>query len=410
MVNSILKNYRIIIPILAIVSMIILSFSFDKNQMQSADCTSGYLSGGANWHMGYGWRVNRVEMENFSKLSVEERENYRFKESSEKNLDSYPFNAIGFVYIDYIARNIFFWQGDIEAVKSFQRLVHILLSIYILLILPKVYQKFLFFFLYAINPIVLYFVNFPYYYFWQVLGTSLFLIYIIRGKKIGKWIFLFSLVFAFLFITRPSTLFISLFTLLYIGYREKTVLNSVIAILIMLGVGFALKGETKNKPWHTMYIGVGAYPNEYNITLEDSFGYKKFKEETGKETLGGCKQNDTYFEYLDFIKEKYFDIVKKSYPLLIRNAFLNILESYGFGYKANYLYFNYFSAFVGAILIILLLYFKHYFLFLAIGISSISFTPYYPPLGAYMFGSYILIAYAWIVVIDSILKRRKKDG
>ncbi len=404
--NNILNN-KVFIFIFITISLLFLLITLDKNKMQSADCTSAYLSGGANLTLNSGWRINSNEITNFVKLSNKDKLKYRFHKS--EITKPYIFNAIGFVYIDYLARNIFFWQGDLEAIKSFQILIHIILSLYILTLFSKIYQKVLFLALYVFNPIILYFVNFPYYYFWQVVVTAIFLIYLLKNKRIRYWIFLLSIIFAFIFIIRPSTLFISIFILVVIGYKEKSILNTILAIFLMLGTGFLLKGETHNRPWHTMYIGVGAYPNSYGIELVDNYGYKKFEKETGTVTLGGCKRNDNYIKYLDFIKDKYFEIIKKSPSLIIKNAILNILESYGLGYKANYLYINYFSAFIGFILIVLLLYFKEYILFLAIGIASISFTPYYPPLGAYMYGSYILIIYAWIVLVGKILETRLKN-
>ena len=63
---------------------------------------------------------------------------------------------------------------------------------------------------------------------------------------------------------------------------------------------------------------------------------------------------------------------------------------------------------MGVIMMLLLLYTKQYILFLAIGFAGGGFTPYYPPIGAYMFGSYILIVIAFIGVIDYFILKRKR--
>jgi len=222
-------------------------------------------------------------------------------------------------------------------------------------------------------------------------------------------ILVIAILFSFIAIIRPSTLFIILFILAYIAYNERKVLQGVLAIILFIGLTFALKPDSINQPWHTMYIGVGAYPNDYNITLDDTSGFKKFENQTGKAILGcrtNMENNDLYAEYIgDFIKKEYFNILNESPELLVKNAVLNILQSYGLGYKSNYMMVNYLSALIGLVLIILLFWFREYLLLLAIGIASVSFTPYYPPIAAYMFGSYILIVFAWMIAIEKILHK-----
>ncbi len=391
---------KIIIYLLSTVFLLFVLNFFEKNQQQSADCTSAYLSGAANWSIGEGWKVNLPEMEYFKSLNQEDRINYRFTATDET--ESYAYNAIGLMYMDAVSRTIFFWQGDLQSLISLQQLIHILLSFSILFLLGSSRQKILFYFLYAVNPLIVYLVDFPYYYFWQVIPTAVLLIYILRDKKIGNMTFLIAIIFSIIFIIRPSTLFISLFVLGYIGYKENR-LKAVLSIALFLGLSFLMKPDSVNQPWHTMYTGVGAYSNEYNIELKDVSGYKKFEEETGQITTGGCKKDALYEEYVgNFIKKKYFDILEESPLLLMKNALLNIFESYGLGYKPNLMSVNYFSAFIGLTLMLLLLYYGEYVLFLAIGIAAGSFTLYYPPIAAYLFGSYILIVYSWIVIIGRI--------
>lgn len=394
------KEKKIILYILAAILLVFALKFLENNQQQHPDCTSPYLSGATNWSLGEGWKVNLPEMEYFKTLSAEDRIHYRF--TATDKTESYAYNAIGLMYMDAFSRTIFFWQGDLQSLISLQQLIHILLSFWILLLIKSSRQKILFYFLYAVNPLIVYLVDFPYYYFWQVIPTAVLLIYILRNKKIGNMAFSIAIIFSVIFIMRPSTLFISLFVLGYIGYKESK-LKALISIVLFLGLSFLMKPDSVNQPWHTMYVGVGAYSNEYNIELKDESGYEKFEREIGQKTTGGCKKDALYEEYVSsFIKKKYFDIIEESPFLLMKNALLNILESYGFGYKPNLMVINYFSAFIGLVLMLLLLYFGEYILFFAIGISSASFTLYYPPIAAYLFGSYILIVYAWIVIIIRI--------
>ncbi|HFU74787.1 MAG TPA: hypothetical protein ENK66_00930 [Arcobacter sp.] len=393
--------------LLVFITMVALSF-FEKNQMQSGDCTSPYLSGAANWSFSKGWQVDVDEMQYFNTLEKHEKVDYRFKESN--NTISYHYNAIGLMYVDLVARTIFFWQGDLQSLVTLQQLFHIIFSFIVLILLPSLWQKISFFLLYTINPLILYLVDFPYYYFWQVIPTAILLIYLLRDKKINNGIFLLSILFSLIVIIRPSTLFIILFVLFFIAYKERLLLKGFLSIALFLGLTFILKPDSVNQPWHTMYIGVGAYPNEYNITLSDSDGFKRFEEERGGKILGcstNITNNELYEVYIgDFIKNKYFMILQESPELIVKNAFLNIFQSYGLGHKANNYIVNYISVFIGFLLIVFLLYFKEYILFLAIGIASISFSPYYPPIAAYMFGSYILIIYAWIIIFNHLIKRK----
>jgi len=398
---------KVIIFILAIVLLFFSMKFFEKQQMMTGECSSAYLSGAANWSLGTPWRVNNDEMVFFEKLERNNKLNYRF--TKEDNLEHYNYNAIGLLHINALARNIFFWQGDLQSIISLQQLVHVLLSFWILLLLKSYYHKIIFYFLYVINPIILYFVDFPYYYFWQVVPSAIFIVYLLNNKLIKNKIFLISIIFAFVLITRPSTLFILLFILGYIGYQEGKI-RAVIAMVLFLGLGSLLKPSASYEGWHTMYVGIGAYQNKYGIEMKDRSGFQVFNRETDKVMIGGCKQNDNSRIYNDFIKKKYFNILKESPLLLAKNALLNILQSYGIGYKVNMMNLNYLSSFFGFLLIFLLLYFNQYTLFFAIGFAGASFTPYFPPIGAYMFGSYMLIIFAWLVVGTKILNKIRKVG
>lgn len=373
----------------------------ERNQMESADDLSPYLSGAANWSIGQAWRVVPAELDIFKNLGPEEKFNYKFSASG--GAVAYGYNAIGLMYIASIARYLFFWQGDLHAVMTLQQCVHLLLSFSVLVLLKSWRQKILFFVFYVANPIIAYYVDFPFYYFWQVIPSVVMILYMLLGKTAGNSIFFISIVFSMIFITRPSTLFMELFVIGYIAQKENLV-KGAIAILVFLALGVMMKPNSVNEPWHTTYVGIGGYPNKYNITLHDADGYNAFKKGTGK-TINSktCIENiDLYKQYLAFIKDKYFAILHESPGLLLKNAVLNVLGSYGYGYMPNHMALNYLSVFVGLILALLLLLYREFPLFFLIGISSMSFTLYFPPIGAYMFGSYILVIFAWIRVSDSL--------
>src|SRR5258705_7550102 len=113
------------------------------------------------------------------------------------------------MYCVMIARNIFFWQGDSKAVESLQLLVHIIMCLLILMALKSRTRQILFFVLYAINPLILQVVTYPFYHFWTFLPGAIFIFYfLIRNLKLGNWFFLLSLLMVGIFLIRPTVLFI----------------------------------------------------------------------------------------------------------------------------------------------------------------------------------------------------------
>ena len=144
-----------------------------------ATWTVPYLSGAVNVNLSGKWLISASEVEKF--LTLKDKWDYRF--SSEEDLVEYKYNNIGLVYIIYLAKKIFFLSSDLDALINFQIFSHIC----IVLILGRLFssngQKILFLCLYGINPVVLYFVTMPFYYFWQVIPSVLVLFLLNGGIK-----------------------------------------------------------------------------------------------------------------------------------------------------------------------------------------------------------------------------------
>ena len=86
--------------------------------------------------------------------------------------------------------------------------------------------------------------------------------------------------------------------------------------------------------------------------------------------------------------------MKESPLLLMKNALVNILGSFSLGY-ANRMpdFVNYGLALSGLVILSLLFSLRECWMILAIASTSICFAPYYPPIQAYMFGSFILLSF-----------------
>ncbi len=394
--------------ILLIILMICSLYLMDFNQTMSPNWIGPYLSAAANFdYSSFDMYVDFSEIHKFSLLSNTEKFSYSFPSSN--NVILYDYLAKGYLLILLLSKKIFFFVGDLDSLKYLQYVVHICISLSIISILDEKYKKIMFFILYSINPIVLYFVNFPFYYFWQVVPSYIFLYYYVKNKEINNKIFILTLIFFLIYMTRPTVLFIIIFFYFLYAYRENF-LKSFIAILIFLGLSFGIKSNSIG-PWHTMYIGIGAYTNSYNITLSDNQAYKFFYNKTGK-VMNSFNVTDKslHEEYYAIMEKEYFAIVKSDPMMIIKNATLNVLQSYSFGYKVGNIKIVYLSIFIGMIIVTSLLYFRQYILFFAIGLAGGTFTLYYPPIPAYMFGSYILIVFAIINIFHSIKNLRIKNN
>jgi len=401
-----MSKYQInlFLSIVILIALIMMDF----HQSMTPFWIGPYLSASINFDwLEFTLYVNWDEIKEFSKLSNSDMFTYNFTKMNDLTL--YDYLAKGLVVILIIAKKIFFWQGDLESLQSLQYIVHLILSIFLISLLKKNYQKVLFFLFYAINPIILYFVNYPYYYFWQVIPSVLFSYWYFNQDKIKNILYLYSFIFAFIYITRPTVLFLIL--LFYILYMFRTSFKIGFLNLILFLTLINIAPNLSIGPWHTMYVGIGAYDNKYNINLDDGDGYKYYESQTAKiVNSSNIMNSDIKKNYYKVLKNRYIDILNENPTMLFKNAILNIFESYSIGYKVGSKNIIYFSAITGLFMIVLLLYTKQYILFFAIGFSGGSFSLYFPPIGAYMYGSYILIVLSVIGIIDFfILKRGKKN-
>ena len=382
----------------------------DFNQTMGGMWIAPYLSAALNfdWSTLSLW-VSPEEVKLFASLDKESMFNYHF--TSTISLSSYDYLSKGLVFFIVLAKKIFFWMGDLEALQYLQYSVHILISLFFISLFQKKYQKVLFFILYAVNPLVLWVANHPFYYFWQVIPSAIFLYWYFKRNISLVLLLLFSIVFALVYITRPTVLFLILF--FYILYAIKTNLRDSLMGIMLFGLLINLAPSLSKGPWHTAYIGVGAYENSYHIKLDDRDGYKLYYQKSGKiidsNSIMDKKNKEAYYGVL---KEEVLQMIEETPLLFMRNALYNTIQAYGVGYSYH-LYQKFGNSIVYAeillalTVILLLLYTKQYILFLAIGLSSGSFTLYYPPILTYMFGNIILIVVAIIGTVDFFVEKRR---
>jgi hypothetical protein len=381
----------------------------DFNQTMTSYWVGPYLSAAVNFDWSqFVLNVNMEEVGYFDQLSQNEYWGYEF--NAKNNSIQYDYLAKGLVLLVILAKKIFFFLGDLEALQYLQYLAHIFLSIFMLTLFEKKYQKILFFILYAINPLVLWVVNYPFYYFWQVIPSLIFVYwYLKKDIKLPLMVF-FSTIFAFIYITRPTVLL-----LIFLFYFLFALKNNFKYTLVGFTLFFGLINVTPKLdigPWHTMYVGIGAYENPYGIELSDDDGYKYYKKQTGKlVNSGNIMQEEVKKDYYKILKARYLSIVEENPVMIIKHGILNTIQAYSIGYSnsLNQKFGNkiiYLSVLVGLIVMGFLIYTKQYILFLAIGFSSGGFTLYYPPILTYMFGNFILLAVGVIGMVDYFIKQK----
>ncbi|MDJ1504333.1 hypothetical protein [Xanthocytophaga agilis] len=356
--------------------------------------TAPFFSAATNFEMGKGFRISESDCWHFKYMPAGERDSYHFKKSDA--LNNYNHNPIGYVYFIIVAKKIFFWQGDIQATESLQILIHILVSLLLLQTARSWSEFWIYTVLYVVNPLIIYFVTFPFYYVLQVIPTIFAVRYLLnKNEKYRYGTFLIAVFMAFAFLARPTILFVCLFVLLFFLLKEKRI-YSIGALLVFIVTIFVFNTPTKKNPWHTFYIGIGGYPNPYMSGLTDNNGYLLYQTKTGKTLnmgFGGSYYNDTVAtQYQEISRSEFIHIAKESPLMLIKNATLNFFQSFSIGYFIDQpLWLSYVSAIIGLVLLVWIFYRKYYWWAILIAVCSISFTPYFPPIQAYMFGSFVAI-------------------
>lgn len=414
MVKKINGRYVILIVLLAVAEIIVYLYGLDHLKRQKTTWMGPYLSAAANMEWPPAFHVDNEQLTKFDKLDNARLED-SFKFSKSDATTHYSYNDIGYVYLIWVAKLLFPFVGDQLAIILLQGLVHLLLCSFLIIsksLPPK--WRIGFFLLYALNPLILRFVVFNHYYFWQSV-PSIFLIYLYALKKDSHrfWsppflLMVFLLPWALL--ARMSTLPI-LLVLFYLIYQKTRKLVFVTSGIYFISIFWLLGIPSQKNVWHTAYIGIGAYQNPYDIKLSDDEGSRLFKKITGDNIStsagGNMYSNEVFDRYKSITRQSTLSQLHTTPMIYVKNAFVNTMLAFGTGYISGAGdIVNYVLAIVG--LGIFLLFCKHKLWIHIISISCISliYTIYYPPVPAYMFGNYVLI----ISGILTILYKKPKPA
>ena len=389
--------------LMAACAMIVCALLFWNQQSQSPSWIYPFFSGAANLGIDLAWRVDMSAFSDFAGMTYGQQMAYKFHQTDPSNLVAYSVLDKGYVYVIWLAQYLFFWLPQIKAVIWFQIIFHVVTSLWVLGQLRSRRQQIVFMLVYASNPLVLHFVTFAYLYYWQVIPSLAWFYYEIKGEdRMDRDLYLLLLILATAFLIRQSTVIVSLFILGYAAWQRRKVVAWVVVICFL---AFVMIAKNPSQPWHTVYVGIGAYPNDVGIELSDEYGYKLFKDKTGIQ-IDTTPPNGNYYDKK--IRGQYYDVLKKrltayakDHPLqLMRNALLNMAQSFSVGYPVGHLAMSYASAFAGLIVLVVLAMRRMYVAIALIFTGVVGFIGYYPPIPAYMFGSYLLLTLALASLVD----------
>lgn len=399
---NISNKILIVIAIMLMVTESIVVFHLQVNQRDNENWTGPYFSAASNLKLFGGFRIDEQEVIRYKELSP--REQYQYQFSHSENTVHYNHNPVGFAYIIAAAKTIFFPFGDGMALVMLQVLVHIVLCC---LLLYKVNNRtFTVFFciVYALNPIIINFVVLNYYYFWQCIPGFV-ILYLITEQKPSVWIgFLLMVLLTFSTLSRPTIIFLSFFTLLLYFKAYSPWVATV--NLLLAGILFvSINQPTEKNIWHTIYVGIAAYPNPYIAHLSDNEAYDLYQKETGTElnaSVGGNYYDKKVIDqYQEITKTKVLEIIRTNPLLFIRNAALNTLQCFSPGYfNLNILLINLIMAAGGLLFFIFLWLTRQWIIILCILLYAGSFCLYYPPIQAYLYGAYILSAIGFYSILS----------
>lgn len=391
--------------LLAAFAMIACALLFWNQRSQAPSWMYPYFSGAANLGLDLVWRVDMSGFADFANMTYSQQMDYRFGRAELSNLAAYSVLDKGYVYLIWVARNLLFWLPPIKAILWFQILFHVASSLWVASRLGTRRRQIIFVLAYAVNPVVLHFVTFAYHYYWQVIPSLAWFWYETRDDaRTSRELYLLALVLSAAFLIRQSTAIVSLLILAYAAWRHKRA-AAWGAVAGFLAV--AMIAKNPSQPWHTAYVGIGAYPNNAGIELDDESGYKMFRESTGIQINTAPPEGNYYDEE---VRRQYYGVLKErlagyasDHPLqLARNAALNILQGFSVGYPVGHLALAYASAFIGLIVLMVLAVRRMYVTIALIFASVAGFVAYYPPIPAYMFGNYLLLSLALASIVDQI--------
>ena len=359
-------------------------------------------------------KISPSDFENVKKLKKKDYINYKHQRTDD--LVTITVRNYGYVLVALVSQSIFPFLGDLRAIIYFQIIIHLILCLFIVnFILLTNFKRFAFILFYAANPLIIHFTTFPFYYFWTFIPSFFMAVLIVKEKWRNWWIFFAIPIMLFSLLIRPTTLFLTLLFFViafFFSKSNKFRVSTIFAfILFIIGVNWLSMVQKKSLPWHTIYVGLGAYSNQSGIEkLADSEGYRYFYEKTDikintNAINGNWRDPKIKQKYFEVLKNRYFEIVAQSPLKILKNAFANTLQVFSIGYVVERPLLTWINTLVGFLMLVFFVYTRQFIWILAILASAGTFCLYFPPIPAYNFAAYLLLVFACLSGLDWISYR-----
>lgn len=391
------------LPALLLFAVLALAISvrlFFNGGMMGFDWTFPYFSGAANFERLFDWRISPSDYQFAQQLAPSDYVQYRHQASVDTV--SYGVNSYGYVLVALLARTLFFGLGDVQAVIALQLAAHALISlIFMIFFFVDTKSRIAFVLLYVANPLVIYFTTYPFYYFWLCIPSACCAALLLRPFWASQILLLATPLLLVSLLIRPTTLFLCL--LIYgIAFRALPGRRLSIAVpalsVFVAGVVLLSTVNPRLPPWHTMYVGLGAYPNSSGVSaLSDNEGYSYFANQTGiristSPVDGNWGDPDLMKSYGNVVRSRYFLCLLAEPGRALVNALINLGQVFSVGYIVGSPGLSLLSSLVGWFVAAYLLVRGQILWVLAIVASAFSFFWYFPPIPAYNFAAYFLLA------------------
>ena len=261
-------------------------------------------------------------------------------------------------------------------------------------------SRLLFIFLYAANPLVIYFVTFPFYYFWLSLPSACLATLILRPDWASRVVLVSTPLLLLSLLIRPTTIVLCVLFYVIAWMRipvRRRFLCVISFLLFVAGVVIFSHSNPRIAPYHTMYVGLGAYSNDVGVhSLSDGEGFRYFTGETNIDIStnpidGNWGTPELMSSYNEIIFGRYLRIVSSRPILVFRNALLSLGQVFSVGYIVKSPFLSLLSSISGFFVLLFLLLRKQFVWVVAILSSALAFFWYFPPIPAYNFAAYLLL-------------------
>ena len=161
--------------------------------------------------------------------------------------------------------------GDISMIIIGNTVIHVCVCFVYWKLNPNFFKRTLFTLFYFLNPLIVVLYTFPYYYYLTVLPSAA-AIYIYQNNfdiRLRTYLAIFLVLFFTILVRPPITPGILCLCLIIALFRNNFRNWIIFASMVVLVALFFINNQLIFGPWHTIYIGVGAYPNAFDILLTD---------------------------------------------------------------------------------------------------------------------------------------------